>query len=81
MRNRVGVIQKLHFLKFMKTEKEKYFDRIKIAMDRGLRKVYFTATGVIPLDASEEDVYAELNRLHDAADQADPEVLGRYSPK
>lgn len=56
-------------------EKEKYMRRI-LALN--LQNVGFYAVNAVGV--SEEDLYAELNRLHAAPDMPDKKVLGRYSP-
>lgn len=43
-----------------------------------LQNVGFYAVNAVGV--SEEDLYAELNRLHAAPDMPDKKVLGRYSP-
>lgn len=62
----------------LKIQKEKYMERIARLKAEGLRDVKFYAANIV--DVSEEDAYAELNRLHDAPDRSDKEVLGKYSP-
>jgi hypothetical protein len=60
----------------MKSDKQKYMKRIKSL--KGLRNVQFYPANVAGV--SEEDAYAELNRLHGAPDLPDKEMLGKYSP-
>lgn len=61
-----------------KTEKERYMERIASLKQQGLRDVKFYAANTSGV--SEEEAYAELNRLHDAPDRPDKEILGKYSP-
>jgi hypothetical protein len=61
-----------------KIEKNKYMERIARMKSKGLRDVKFYAANIVGV--SEEDAYAELNRLHDAPDLPDKEILGKYSP-
>lgn len=60
-----------------KTEKEQYLERIAHLKSEGLRDVKFY--GANTFGVTEEEAYAELNRLHAAPDLPDPEVLGKYS--
>jgi len=60
------------------TEKEIYMERISRLKREGLRDVKFYAANIVGI--SEEEAYAELNRLHAANDLPDREVLGKYSP-
>jgi hypothetical protein len=53
-------------------------ERIARMKSKGLRDVKFYAANIVGV--SEEDAYAELNRLHDAPDLPDKEILGKYSP-
>ena len=59
-------------------EKEQYLARIREKSQKGLRDVKFLVGNTFAV--SEEDAYAELNRLHEATDLPDKEVLGKYSP-
>jgi hypothetical protein len=59
-------------------EKGKYMERISRLKLAGLRDVKFYAANIVGV--SEEEAYAELNRLHAATDLPDKEVLGKYSP-
>jgi hypothetical protein len=62
-----------------KSQKERYMERIaNLQGGRGLRDVKFYPANAAAV--SEEAAYAELNRLHEAADVPDKEVLGKYSP-
>jgi hypothetical protein len=62
-----------------KSEKEQYMERItRLKGEQGLRDVKFYPANAVGV--SEEDAYAELNRLHAAPDRPDKEVLGKYSP-
>lgn len=61
------------------SEKQRYLRRIENINSAGLRDVHFYSANVF--NVSEEDAYGELNRLHDATDLPDREVLGKYSPK
>ena len=62
-----------------KSEKQRYMERIADLQNQGLRDVkFYTARTVC---VTEEEAYAELNRLHEAPDRPDKEVLGKYSPK
>jgi hypothetical protein len=65
--------------KIEKSEKAIYMERIERLQGEGLRDVKFYPANVVGV--SEEAAYAELNRLHSAADLPDEEVLGKYSPK
>jgi hypothetical protein len=60
------------------TEKEKYLATIKEKQRAGLKDVKFFSA--ITFDVSEEHAYAELNRLHEATDLPDTDVLGKRSP-
>jgi hypothetical protein len=60
------------------TAKEIYMERIARLKREGLRDVKFYAANIVGV--SEEEAYAELNRLHAAPDLPDKEVLGKYSP-
>jgi hypothetical protein len=62
----------------LKSEKDKYMERIARLKLEGLRDVKFYAANIVGV--SEEEAYAELNRLHDAPDLPDKEILGKYSP-
>jgi hypothetical protein len=62
----------------LKSAKEKYMERIARLKLAGLRDVKFYAANIVGV--SEEQAYAELNRLHEAPDLPDKEVLGKYSP-
>lgn len=59
-------------------EKNKYMERIARMKTEGLRDVKFYAANIVGV--SEEEAYAELNRLHAQPDLPDKEVLGKYSP-
>lgn len=61
------------------SEKETFLTGIQSKVGRGLKDVKFFPANMF--DASEEEVYKELNRLDAARDLPDPDVLGRYSPK
>lgn len=60
------------------TQKERYFRRIAHLQTQGLRDVSFYVTTTF--DGTEEEIYGELNRLHEAPDLPDRQVLGKYSP-
>jgi hypothetical protein len=60
-----------------KTEKERYLERIAGLKSEGLRDVKFYSANTFGV--TEEDAYAELNRLHAGPDLPDPEVLGKLS--
>lgn len=59
------------------TEKNKYLNLIRNKRANGLKDVKFFQGNTF--DANEEDVYAELNRLHEANNLPDAEVLGKHS--
>jgi hypothetical protein len=59
-------------------EKEKYLASIREKNSNGLKDVKFFSANVFGV--SEESAYEELNRLHEAVDLPDPEVLGKHSP-
>lgn len=61
------------------TEKQKFLKRAEQMKAAGLVDFKLITTPSIR-EASEEEVYAELNRMFDAPDLPDPEVLGSYSP-
>jgi len=61
----------------LKSEKEIYLERIADQQAKGLRDVKFFPRNTF--NVPEEDIYAELNRLHAASDLPDPDVLGPRS--
>ncbi len=61
-----------------KSQKDIYMERIKRLAGEGLLDVKFYPANTVGV--SEECAYAELNRLHSAADLPDKDVLGKYSP-
>lgn len=65
----------------MKTEKEKYFEYIKKQHEKGMISISHTRTILdgLKLEDNEEELFAELNRMANACDRADKEVLGKYS--
>lgn len=60
------------------SEKEKYLASIAAKNKNGLKDVKFFSANVFGV--SEERAYEELNRLHEASDLPDQEILGKYSP-
>ena len=63
------------------TEKEKYFNWLDGEIKKGLRSISFTPNYEKRGKYSEEEIYAELNRMNEAPSVPDPEILGEYSPK
>lgn len=60
----------------MTTEKQKFLSSLKNKLANGLRYVnYYVVNGT----CNDEAVYAELNRMNEAKDEEDVEVLGKYS--
>ena len=62
------------------TEKEKYFDWLAKEKAKGLLGINFYFNHDAARGMTEEQVYAELNRMNEAPDVPDPEVLGKYCP-
>jgi len=69
---------KLNDNKNVDTEKQKFFDRINKMIDNGLKYIHFTPS-TTQRETVEEEVYGELNRMLEAEDLPDPEVLGKFS--
>ena len=64
----------------MNTQKEIFIDRLRREIsEKGLRAIHVTPNPNRTTNPSEEEFYGELNRMFDAPDQPDPEVLGAYS--
>ena len=61
------------------TEKEKFLQYIDGQVKLGMVDIHFSWTEEAG-KASEEEIYAELNRMIEAPDLPDPEVLGEWSP-
>jgi len=68
------------------SEKDKFLNWIREKQKKGLLDIHFTSamegTAMIfrSRNATEEDLYAELNRMHEAPTVSDTEVLGPRSP-
>jgi hypothetical protein len=61
------------------TEKEEYLEWFASQKNKGLVKIHFELANPLPNNATEEDLYGELNRIIKASDVPDPEVLGPRS--
>ena len=62
------------------TEKEKFIDWFKKEQEKGLLYMIPFVNRDRLEGATEEDLYGELNRMVEAPDLPDPDVLGNYSP-
>lgn len=61
------------------TEKQKYLRKVKKDIKNGLKRVHFFVAGDSDGYRTEESLYAELNRMDEAKDLPDKEVLGKFS--
>ena len=60
------------------SEKALFLSRFNQKVANGLKSIHLFPSGVRP--ENEEAVYAELNRMDEAPDLSDPELLGDRSP-
>lgn len=63
------------------TEKDKFIAYIQWKSKTGLKNIQFITTHESLRGRTEEEFYGELNRMLEAPDQPDVEVLGKYSPQ
>ena len=62
------------------TEKETFLQWYAAELNKGLKGIHITPNPNAPANSTEEEIYAELNRMREAPDACDCEVLGDSCP-